>query len=84
MRKINFKRAVLASMLSLSAFCVLGVSAAYAWVNTNDGIRDGDLVRFDIRNSDGTPALESLDVYIIKLVDEKRAYKRVIACFEHR
>ena len=42
-----------------------------------DAIVDGDLIKSNAINSDGTPTIESLDVYIVKVVADKK-FKRLI------
>ncbi|RLA77346.1 MAG: hypothetical protein DRG30_00415, partial [Epsilonproteobacteria bacterium] len=40
-------------------------------------VEDGNLIKSDATNPDGTPTLESLDVYIVKLVGTKK-FKRLV------
>ena len=62
--------ATVVSLSGLSLLAPLSVSAATTLV-------DGDIVKSNATNSDGTPALSSLDVYIVKIVGTKK-FKRLV------
>jgi hypothetical protein len=62
-----------ATVLSLSGLSLLAPLSASAATT----IVDGDLISSNATNSDGTPTLASLDVYIVKIVGTKK-FKRLV------
>ncbi len=72
LRKVVSSLTMLATVVSMSGIMALSsVSIASA------AVVDGSLIKSNATNSDGTPTIASLDVYIVKLVGTKK-FKRLI------
>ena len=71
LKKIVSSLTMFATVVSMSGFMALSTVVAA------DAVADGALIKSDATNSDGTPTLKSLDVYIVKLVGTK-SFKRLI------
>ncbi len=72
LRKVVSSLTMLATVVSMSGIMALSsISVASA------AIVEGDLIKSNATNTDGTPALSSIDVYIVKLVGTKK-FKRLI------
>ncbi len=73
LRKLVSSVTAITTIVWLSGVSMLAVPLTTQAVS----ISDGDLIRSDAKNPDGTPALSSLDVYIVKIVGSKK-FKRLI------
>lgn len=74
----KLKKAVSAVTMFATVVCLSGVSMlAPLSASAATTIVDGDIVKSNATNSDGTPALSSLDVYIVKIVGTKK-FKRLV------
>ncbi|MFH1535566.1 MAG: Ig-like domain-containing protein [Patescibacteria group bacterium] len=72
LRKVVSSLTMLATVVSMSGMMALSsVSIASA------AVVDGSLIKSNATNSDGTPTIASLDVYIVKLVGTKK-FKRLM------
>lgn len=71
LKKVVASLTMFATVVSMSGMMALSTVVAA------EAITDGALIKSDATNPDGTPTLESLDVYIVKLVGEK-SFKRLI------
>jgi hypothetical protein len=73
----KFKKAISAVTMFATVVCLSGVSMLAPLSVKAATVVDGDIVHSNATNSDGTPALSSLDVYIIKIVGNK-TFKRLV------
>ncbi|MCK4891268.1 MAG: hypothetical protein KAS78_01235 [Candidatus Pacebacteria bacterium] len=77
----SIKRKTLKKIVSSLTMIVTVVSMsgmmAFSTVVAAEAITDGALIKSDATNTDGTPTLKSLDVYIVKVVGEKK-FKRLM------
>lgn len=75
----KFRKAIsavtmLATVVALSGVAMLATTVKGA---PTGPIVDGDLISSNAKNSDGTPTVASLDVYVVKLINGKK-FKRII------
>ncbi|MDD3006640.1 MAG: hypothetical protein PHX30_03615 [Candidatus Pacebacteria bacterium] len=74
----KLKKVIAGVTMFASVVCLSGVSMlAPLSVKAATTIVDGDIVKSNAVNSDGTPAISSLDVYIVKIVGTKM-FKRLV------
>ncbi|MFA6897749.1 MAG: hypothetical protein WCQ96_05740, partial [Patescibacteria group bacterium] len=74
----KLKKVIASVTMFASVVCLSGVSMlAPLSVKAATAIVDGDIVKSNATNSDGTPAISSLDVYIVKTVGTKK-FKRLV------
>lgn len=73
----KFKKAISAVTMFATVISLSGVSMLGALTANAATIVDGDLIKSNATNSDGTPTLASTDVYIVKIVGTKK-FKRLI------
>jgi hypothetical protein len=74
----KFKKVFSAVTMFATVVCLSGVSMlAPLSANAATTFVDGDLVKSNAVNSDGTPAVSSLDIYIVKTVGTK-TFKRLV------
>lgn len=73
----KFKKAISAVTMFATVVCLSGVSMLAPLAASAATIVDGDIIKSNATNSDGTPALSSLDVYIVKIVGTKK-FKRLV------
>ncbi|MFA7171606.1 MAG: hypothetical protein WC180_06465, partial [Candidatus Paceibacterota bacterium] len=74
----KLKKVIAGVTMFASVVCLSGVSMlAPLSVKAATTIVDGDIVKTNAVNSDGTPAISSLDVYIVKIVGTKM-FKRLV------
>lgn len=72
----KFKKAISAVTMFATVVCLSGVSML-APLSASAAVVDGSLISSNAKNSDGTPTLESLDIYIVKIVGTKK-FKRLV------
>lgn len=73
----QIKKGVSTVTMMATVFCLSGVSMLAPLTASAAVIADGALISVNTTNSDGTPTVESLDVYIVKTVGTKK-FKRLI------
>lgn len=73
----KFKKAVSSVTMFATVVCLSGVSMLAPLSAKAATVVDGDIIKSNATNSDGTPALSSLDVYIVKIVGTKK-FKRLV------
>lgn len=73
----KFKKVVSSVTMFATVVCLSGVSMLAPLSANAATLVDGDLVKSNATNSDGTPALSSLDIYIVKMVGTKQ-FKRLV------
>jgi len=74
----KLKKVIAGVTMFASVVCLSGVSMlAPLSVKAATTLVDGDIVKTNATNSDGTPAISSLDVYIVKTVGTKM-FKRLV------
>lgn len=73
----TLQKAISAVTMFATVVCLSGVSMLAPLTASATGIVDGDIVKTNAVNSDGTPAVSSLDVYIVKIVGTKK-FKRLV------
>ena len=77
LKKKSLKKLVASFTMLTTVIAFTGIMSLSSVAVAAEAIVDGDLIKSNATNSDGTPTLESLDVYIIKVVAEKK-FKRLI------
>jgi hypothetical protein len=73
----KMKKAVSAVTMFATVIALSGISMLAPLAANAATIVDGDIVHSNATNSDGTPALSSLDIYIVKTVGTK-TFKRLV------
>jgi hypothetical protein len=73
----TLQKGISAVTMFATVVCLSGVSMLAPLTASAATIVDGDIVKTNAVNSDGTPAVSSLDVYIIKTVGTKK-FKRLV------
>lgn len=73
----TLQKGISAVTMFATVVCLSGVSMLAPLTASAATIVDGDIVKSNATNSDGTPALSSLDVYIVKTVGTKK-FKRLV------
>jgi hypothetical protein len=74
----KFKKVISTLTMFATVVCLSGVSMlAPLSAKADSTIVDGDIIHSNATNSDGTPALSSTDVYIVKIVGNKM-FKRLV------